>query len=69
MVLVRSDTAVPSANRSVLAYHDIFGDLVEQSGGDVSLALRDNGKRVLCLPEIVGYYDDTAGEGIDSIGQ
>ena len=32
VVLVFSDRAIPSADRLVLTYHDVFCDLVEQSG-------------------------------------
>jgi len=39
MLLVRADAPVPPSNGLVLAYHDIFGDLVEQPVLKVSIAI------------------------------
>jgi hypothetical protein len=67
VVLVFSDRAVPSTDRLVLTYHDVLGDLIEQSERTL-VALWKMG-RLTSLPEIVRNNHNTTGECVDSISQ
>lgn len=67
VVFVLSDGATPSADRLILAYHDVLCDLVEQSGIMLVLVWMErvgNG-----LPEIVRNNHNTTGERVNSIRQ